>query len=94
MNIFFVLLTLLLTLSPPILKADIQGKIIAYNCYSCHGDQLTTLYPTQILSNTQLTKMLLAFKYDKKKSTIMNRITKGYSDRELKSVATYLRKVN
>lgn len=94
MNIFFALLTLLLTLCPPTLLADIQGKIIAYNCYSCHGDQLTALYPTQIPSKIQLTKTLLAFKYDKKKATIMNRISKGYSDRELESVATYLSKTN
>lgn len=94
MNNLLILLSFTLTLFPSLLLADIQGKIIAYNCYSCHGNQLATLYPTQIPSKNQLTKTLLAFKYDKKKSTIMNRISKGYSDRELELVATYLSKVN
>ncbi|MCK5828775.1 MAG: hypothetical protein KAH20_00540 [Methylococcales bacterium] len=93
-NHSFTLLTLLLTLFSPVLTADIPGKIIAYNCYSCHGDHLSTLYINQIPSKNQLKSILLAFKYDKKKGTIMNRISKGYSDKELELVASYLSKLN
>lgn len=84
----------LLIFHPSLILADIEDQIIAFNCYSCHGNQLSTLYPRQIPSKPQLSNTLLAFKYDNKKATIMNRITKGYSDEELESVASYLSKKN
>ncbi len=78
------------TLFPPHLLADVSGKIIAYNCFTCHGEQLANIYPSQKISKVQLTKILMAFKYDRKKVTIMNRISKGYTDNELESVAGFL----
>jgi len=70
--------------------ADISGKVIAYACYSCHGKNLRNINQSNILSTEQLKNTLLAFKSNTKKSTIMNRIAKGFSDAELKAVATYL----
>ncbi len=90
MKNLFTLLAVITTLHPPLLIADVSGKIIAYNCYNCHGEQLTNLYPSEKISKVQLTKVLMDFKYDKKEATIMNRISKGYSDKELESVATFL----
>jgi len=90
MSNLFTLLAVIITLHPPLLIADVSGKIIAYNCYSCHGEQLTNLYPSEKISKVQLTEILMAFKYDKKEATIMNRISKGYSDNELESAATFL----
>ncbi len=90
MKNFFTLLAVLIILHSPLLIADVSGKIIAYNCYSCHGEQLTNLYPSKKISKVQLTQILMDFKYDKKESTIMNRISKGFSDNELESAATFL----
>ena len=67
--------------------ADISGKVIAYGCYSCHGEKLIN---PQAGSAEQLTDTLLAFKYNQKRATIMDRISKGFSDTELKAVARYL----
>lgn len=84
-----------LTLPYPVFSANVPGQLIAYNCYSCHGEHLGNLYKNRsLLSKVQLKKTLLAFKYDQKKATIMNRITKGYSDSELESVSTFLRNGN
>jgi len=66
--------------------ADVTGKVIAYSCYSCHGEKLNTLN----LSATELTRTLIAFKTNNKNASIMDRITKGFSDDELKAVAVYL----
>ncbi|MCF6203762.1 MAG: hypothetical protein L3J59_08845 [Methylococcaceae bacterium] len=90
MKNFFTLVAVIITFHSPFLTADVSAKIIAYNCYSCHGEQLTILYPSEKISKVQLTKILLDFKYDRKEVTIMNRISKGYSDNELESVATFL----
>jgi len=70
--------------------AEISGKVIAYACYSCHGENLTNIDQSNIVSAEKLENTLLAFKSNTKQSTIMNRITKGFSDAELKAVATYL----
>lgn len=72
------------------LSANDSVKIIAYACYSCHGEKLINLQLTQPLSQKELTNTLLAFKTNRKNATIMDRISKGFSDAELKAVATYL----
>ncbi len=70
--------------------ADVSGKMVAYTCYSCHGEQLTNLKSTQPLSTISLRNTLLAFKYDAKSASMMNRIAKGFTDNELMAVATYI----
>jgi cytochrome c553 len=87
--LFFVLMICTVLFSPYSV-ADVQGKLIAYNCYSCHGKKLKNLNLSQPLNETELIQMLLAFKYDKKIVTIMNRISKGYTDSKIKSVAQYI----
>lgn len=81
---------LFMSILPSVLKAEISGKIIAYGCQSCHGERFDRLQFSQTLSATELHQTLLAFKYDKKTATIMNRISKGYTDTELQSVANYI----
>lgn len=89
-----VTITLFLTLFYSYSRAEVSGKMIAFACYSCHGENLQQLNLPQPLSSDKLIQTLLAFKYDKKTATIMDRITKGYTDTELKSVATYLSELN
>jgi len=66
--------------------ADISGKVIAYTCYSCHGKNASTFK----LSANEMTQTLMAFKTERKYASIMGRITKGFTDTELKAVASYL----
>jgi len=84
----------LLTLPSSHSSADVSGKMIAFACYSCHGEKLINLNLSRPLSKNELTQTLLAFKSNKKTASIMDRITKGYTDEELESVATYLNGLN
>ncbi len=87
-------LTLLITLCPPLLYAEIPAKLIAFNCYSCHGEKLSQIFPQKKSSKNQLINKLLHFKRNKKENSVMNRISKGYSEDELKAVAHYLSQNN
>lgn len=77
-------------LIPGNLLADVSGKIIAYACYSCHGEHLVNLKIKRPLSTAHLSNTLLAFKDSKQNSAIMNRVTKGFTDDELKAAASYI----
>lgn len=82
---------LIITLSSSILSADVSGKVIAFNCYGCHSEGLRKLSQSQDLSQDQLLTFLLNFKRDTQASSVMNRISKGYTDYELESVAAYIK---
>ncbi len=70
--------------------AEVPGKVIAYACYSCHDERLNDLKQANKLSAKKLSNILLALKTNNKQSTIMGRITKGFSDGELIAVARYI----
>ncbi len=78
---------------PSVLAADVSAKMIALSCHTCHGIDNQLVNPGLPKLNLQpvleLEDALLGFKYDKKPSTIMGRISKGYTDRELRAVALY-----
>ncbi len=80
-----IMLTLII-FSSSLAAADVSGKMIAYGCFSCHTEKSFNLK----LPVPELTQALIAFKYNKKQATIMDRIAKGYTNAELKAVATYL----
>lgn len=75
-------------------NAEFNAALLALNCLSCHQDRsgiLTGDIPALSgLSVQQIRQDLLNFKYDRKPSTLMSRIAKGYSDDELRVVADYL----
>jgi len=73
----------------PVSATEVSSKVIAFSCYGCHGaSEKPGLLKTQTAD--KLEKKLLDFKYNRTYSTIMGRITKGYTDTELKAVAQYL----
>lgn len=93
-TVFQIILIIWLAQHNSVSIADVPAKMIAYACYSCHGEKLINLKLAQPLSEIELTHSLLAFKYRTKSASIMDRITNGYSDAELKAVAIYLSKLN
>ena len=76
----------------PVSAAEVSGKVIAFSCYGCHSSDSTSEKPGLLKAKpaNELEKKLLDFKYDRTYSTIMGRISKGYTDTELKAVAQYL----
>lgn len=97
-SISVAVITLLLS-SPPVLSdsemntALVSGRSIGVACAGCHGTDGTLTKPGLPLLKAvpaDLTyKALIEFKNDVKRSTIMGRITKGYSDDELLAVSKY-----
>lgn len=72
---------------------EVNSEIIAFACNTCHSSDNQSEYPGVInlkaKPKNELVKQLLDFKYDRQASSIMGRITKGYSDVELQAVAHY-----
>ena len=69
------------------------GAALGQTCAGCHGTgghSLGDSMPSIAgLSNRYLLKAMLDFKRDVRQSTIMGRIARGYSDRELTTIAAY-----
>lgn len=80
-------------LSHPVVAKEVFGKAIAFSCSGCHGTDGKPVRPgipkLKSQSAKDMEEKLLDFKYDKKTSSIMGRIAKGYTDSELQSVAKY-----
>lgn len=78
----------------PLVASEIPPQAISFNCFSCHSskaDQQNFAMPRINGRNVQqMEKILLDFKYNNRPSTVMRRITLGYSDAELKALADYL----
>lgn len=77
----------------PVFAAEVSGQVISFSCSGCHGTDGLLVKPGMAKLKSQaagkLEESLLGFKYDKKPASIMGRITKGYTDKELKAVAQY-----
>lgn len=69
--------------------------LAAQACNVCHGSQSyhsPTMPAIHGVDATLLYTALIELKTDKRPSTIMGRIAKGYSDEQLKALADYLSK--
>jgi sulfide dehydrogenase cytochrome subunit len=68
-------------------------SMLGNTCAGCHGTYGASAgdYMPIIggLDKTYLTTVLLEYKSDERESTIMGRIAKGYSENELKAIASY-----
>ncbi len=71
------------------LSARLQAAVLAGGCAGCHGTN-GNLSNFQLRATDALTEQLLAFKHDRVNSTVMGRITRGYSDEELALIALFL----
>lgn len=73
-----------------------QTEALVFNCYTCHGTDGRS--PGEIpklneLSAKKIEEKLLSFRLDQSQATIMNRIAKGYTKEEIKTIADYLASV-
>lgn len=69
-----------------------SGRVLANTCFSCHGTDGKSVggMPT-IAGKTEafIIEQLLAFKADQNRPTVMNRISKGFTEAEIKALAKY-----
>lgn len=73
--------------------ADDDALRLVMNCYTCHGtDGMSPGDMPSIAgkSASYLLERLRSFRDGTRPATIMNRISKGYSDAELEAIALYL----
>ena len=75
---------------------DMRASVLANTCNACHGPDGSTFGPaTPSIAgvNAQyLIDTMNAYKSGARQSTIMARIAKGYTDDEVKTIATYFSK--
>ncbi len=81
-----------------VLTADIARAdqappgVLANTCFSCHGHKgksLGAMPSIQGKPAKYIETMLNAFREDKRKGTVMNRIAKGFSPSEIKALSQY-----
>ena len=87
------ILTVIISVFPMSLhSADKEGMLLSLSCTSCHGTYgispgaIPTIYGK---SREYIIKKMKKFRNDEIKSTIMIRIAKGYSEREILLIANY-----
>lgn len=74
----------------------IKGEMLSLSCASCHGTNGKSVGITPVIAGMEkitLYNKLLDYKYGRTEGTIMQKHAKGFSDEELKEVATYFSKV-
>jgi len=73
-------------------SAEKEGMLLSLSCTSCHGTygispgNIPTIYGK---SREYIVKTMKHFRNEKRDSTVMTRIAKGYSDREILLIAKY-----
>ena len=79
---------------PSIALTDpVSPSTLATACFTCHGTDGKSPGAIPSLHGktaAYIEEQLKAFKADRRKATLMNRIAKGYSDGEIKAIAKYL----
>jgi cytochrome subunit of sulfide dehydrogenase len=72
---------------------DASPVVLANTCFSCHGTNGKSLGAMPSINGkpAQYTELMLnAFREDRRQGTIMNRISKGFTPQEIKSLSHYL----
>jgi sulfide dehydrogenase cytochrome subunit len=74
------------------LAADMRPAMLANPCAGCHGTDGASpgpIPPLKGLPSSYIISSMKAFKADKRKGTVMNRIAKGYTDEEIGLMARH-----
>ncbi|MDH5749479.1 MAG: c-type cytochrome [Rhodospirillales bacterium] len=79
--------------APPTQAAGIDAALLASNCVVCHGPKGRSLGEMPKLKGMSAEKILDSFRQfraGQKASTIMDRISKGYTDDQVRAIARHL----
>ena len=74
------------------LATDYRAATLANPCAGCHGpdgDSPGSIPSLKGLSADEIASSMKAYKADRRKGTVMNRIAKGYTDEEIDLMAGY-----
>ncbi len=67
-----------------------EGALLARACSGCHSASSQKFPSLEAWSAPALADALLAYRGDHIRGTLMNRIAKGYSERDIHAIAEYL----
>lgn len=67
-----------------------RAAILSNNCLTCHNSHSTDQPDLHSFKKDALAALLLQFKQEQTPSTLMGRLTKGYSDDDLRLIADFL----
>lgn len=85
-----------LVLLPASALAGPSGQALAFTCAGCHGTDGSSVGPSSpsiaAMDPEVFIDAMLDYKVDRRNSTIMNRIAKGYSDEQIKAMAWFFAK--
>jgi sulfide dehydrogenase cytochrome subunit len=86
-------LTLLALASGAALADGVSPVMLAYTCAGCHGTDGSSVGPSSphiaALNKEYFIDSMKQYKEDKRNSTIMNRIAKGYTDEQIEGMADF-----
>lgn len=73
------------------------GKMLGDTCASCHGTHGRSFdeYMPSLagINRAQLVAAMKDYRADRRASVVMNRIAKGYNDREIEAIADYFSRI-
>jgi sulfide dehydrogenase cytochrome subunit len=85
-----------LMLSPSMALAEPTGQALSFTCAGCHGTDGSSVGPSSpsiaAMDPEVFIDAMEAYQHDERNSTIMNRIAKGYNDKQIKSMAWFFAK--
>ncbi|ODB92927.1 c-type cytochrome [Candidatus Thiodiazotropha endoloripes] len=86
----------LAVLFPATALAAPTGQALAFTCAGCHGTDGSSVGPSSPsiagMDPEVFIDAMQGYKFDERNSTIMNRIAKGYSEEQIKSMAWFFAK--
>ena len=96
-KILLSLFIITVTLLPNMVSATPdRGTLLSMSCAACHGTDgkspgaMPSLYGK---SSKYIETSLLNFLHEKREGTVMNRIAKGYTEKEIKLIADHFEKI-
>jgi sulfide dehydrogenase cytochrome subunit len=87
------ILLVLLAMLPTTARADPSAEALAFTCAGCHGTDGSSVGPSSPsiagMDPQVFIDAMVDYKADLRNSTIMNRIAKGYSQKQIVAMAVY-----
>ncbi len=78
---------------PPIATGKMLGDTCA-SCHGTHGKSFDEYMPSLAgIERQQIIRAMHDYRADRRASVVMNRIAKGYNDREIEAIADYFSRI-
>ncbi|KPK08567.1 MAG: hypothetical protein AMJ64_02915 [Betaproteobacteria bacterium SG8_39] len=94
MRAMFIAAATLVAIPQAALADEVAARSMAATCAACHGTSghsvTKTVEPLAGRPKERIVELMQAFKTGKKPATIMQQISKGYSDQQIEMIAGYL----